>query len=151
MRLQSRFTAFLMAGSALGPVSAIPSERRADGTSTATGAGPIDTGDIAAVFVADLVHNATQLGQQTEAGAGANCEQTQSLVIDVGYAKYEGYRNDTTGLNYWKGYGRMRSPFFVPHWLELQLTCFHIAFVMQRHQQGSCGGSPHNPPPNRTM
>lgn len=112
MRLQRQLTAFLVAGSALGPVSAIPSECRVDVASTVAGAGPIDTGDIAAVFVADLVHNATQVGLQTEAGCGAKCKQPQSLVVDVGYAKYEGYHNDTTELNYWKGYGRMRSPFF---------------------------------------
>ncbi|KAK3681815.1 Alpha/Beta hydrolase protein [Podospora appendiculata] len=63
--------------------------------------------DIAAQFVDDLVSNATQVADEQDASSvtrrGSRCDRATSLVVDVGYAKYQGYSNSTNGLNYWKG------------------------------------------------
>jgi hypothetical protein len=61
--------------------------------------------DIASLFVSDLIANATAAGeqQQTQEKRFLTCSQSDSLVVNLGYAKYRGYHNASTGLNYWKG------------------------------------------------
>ncbi|KAL2134419.1 hypothetical protein VTI74DRAFT_258 [Chaetomium olivicolor] len=61
-----------------------------------------DSTDIASQFVADLIANAT-LAEQHQQKRFISCTQDDSLVVNLGYAKYRGYHNSTTGLNYWKG------------------------------------------------
>jgi hypothetical protein len=67
-----------------------------------TNAPPPDPLDIGCQFVADLIANATQAEQQA-AQQGSSCSQDSSLVVDVGYAKYRGHHDASTGLNNWKG------------------------------------------------
>ncbi|KAH6843213.1 Alpha/Beta hydrolase protein [Chaetomium sp. MPI-CAGE-AT-0009] len=61
--------------------------------------------DIASQFVADLIGNATRAEQEQQAQEKRflSCTQDESLVVNLGYAKYRGYHNTSTGLNYWKG------------------------------------------------
>lgn len=61
--------------------------------------------DIASLFVADLIANATaaQDEQQAQEKRSLFCTQDSSLVVNLGYAKYRGYHDAATGLNYWKG------------------------------------------------
>jgi hypothetical protein len=70
-------------------------------------AGAPDAGsaDVADLFVADLIANATQAeqDQQTNEKRLLSCSQDDSLVVNLGYAKYRGYHNTSTGLNVWKG------------------------------------------------
>ena len=61
---------------------------------------PLDTG---CQFVADLIANVTQAEQQA-AQQGSLCSQDSSLVVNVGYAKYRGHHDASTGLNNWKGF-----------------------------------------------
>lgn len=65
----------------------------------------IRTPDIAGQFVSDLIANATQAEQKQQAPQGRTltCAQDNSLVVNLGYAKYRGYNDPATGLNYWKG------------------------------------------------
>ncbi len=59
--------------------------------------------DIASQFVSDLIANATQADEeQSQEKRSLFCTQ-DSLVVNLGYAKYRGYNNASTGLNYWKG------------------------------------------------
>lgn len=134
MRLTGRLTACVAAGTVLSPALAIPSAPRAN---PAVISEPRDNGDIATAFVADLVHNATQEDSlQTGAAAGKSCGQVKSLTVDVGYAKYEGYHNETTALNYWKGYERACTNPSV-RYNPWSLTLSILAFVMRRRQQGN--------------
>ncbi|AEO68640.1 uncharacterized protein THITE_2053903 [Thermothielavioides terrestris NRRL 8126] len=68
-------------------------------------AGASDSTDLATQFVADLIANVTGLmqQQQAEVESSRSCSNDDPLVVDLGYAKYRGYHNATTGLNYWKG------------------------------------------------
>ncbi|KAK0609243.1 Alpha/Beta hydrolase protein [Immersiella caudata] len=60
-------------------------------------------------FVQELIANATeaeesQLGAKKRSLLGSLlCNQASDLVVNLGYAKYQGYSNSATGLNYWKG------------------------------------------------
>ena len=60
---------------------------------------PAPTGDITADFVDNLLHDASRV----EAGKSLKCRNGPSLVVDVGYAKYEGAHDATTGIKSWKG------------------------------------------------
>lgn len=77
------------------------------GTRETTAPATSSSTDIAANFVSSLIFNATQIDEaQRTAKRGLKCQLQQSsqpLVVDVDYAKYQGYSNTTTGLNYWKG------------------------------------------------
>lgn len=62
--------------------------------------------DAAGQFLSDLIANVTEAEQQQRGASQPrllSCAQDESLVVDLGYAKYRGYHNSTTGLNYWKG------------------------------------------------
>jgi hypothetical protein len=61
--------------------------------------------DIASSFVSDLIANATAAEQEQQAQEKRflSCTQDDSLVVNLGYAKYRGYHDASTGLNYWKG------------------------------------------------
>ncbi|KAL2195384.1 Alpha/Beta hydrolase protein [Corynascus similis CBS 632.67] len=65
--------------------------------------------DLASQFVSELIANATLVcepkqDQQAHDKRSASSKQDGgSLVVDLGYAKYRGHHNNTTGLNYWKG------------------------------------------------
>lgn len=64
-------------------------------------------GDAATGFVQGLVANATAAEQEhlDLVGRGLRtCKASNGLVVDLGYAKYQGYSDPSTGLNYWKGY-----------------------------------------------
>lgn len=50
----------------------------------------------AAAFLDRLLIDTRGLGDALQ-------RQPSSLVVDLGYAKYEGYNNATSGLNIWKG------------------------------------------------
>ncbi|AEO68120.1 uncharacterized protein THITE_2117509 [Thermothielavioides terrestris NRRL 8126] len=93
-------TGLLLAGPAL--VSCVA--QTADPTGTASVPTPDASGsaDIASQFVSELIANATQAGQAQEK-RNLSCSPNDSLVVDLGYAKYRGYHNATTGLNNWKG------------------------------------------------
>lgn len=54
--------------------------------------------DAAAAFLDRLLIDTRGLGN-----ALTEQRQPSSLVVDLGYAKYEGYNNATSGLNIWKG------------------------------------------------
>lgn len=54
--------------------------------------------------MSDLISNVTKAETELKARNLLTCAQDESLVVNVGYAKYRGYHNATTGLNYWKGY-----------------------------------------------
>ncbi|KAL2270619.1 hypothetical protein VTJ83DRAFT_2803 [Remersonia thermophila] len=60
--------------------------------------------DIASSFVLDLLANLTQAEetQTNEKRSLFTCRQ-DSLTVNLGYAKYKGYHDASTGLNYWKG------------------------------------------------
>lgn len=65
--------------------------------------------DIAASFVAELIRNATQIQQQLEGGSSENkkrglCAQPSNLTVNLGYAKYQGSADTSTGINSWKGF-----------------------------------------------
>lgn len=67
------------------------------------------TEDIASSFVSDLIANLTQAEEPettNEKRGLFSCTQN-SLTVNLGYAKYRGYYNASTGLNYWKGCGRI--------------------------------------------
>ena len=68
----------------LTPASAVPHPPRAE--------------DAALAFIDELVANLTEA-----AGGAESCSQEASRTVDVGYAKYEGYHDEDTDLNVWKG------------------------------------------------
>ena len=61
--------------------------------------------DIGSLFIADLIANATAAAEEQQAAQKRSllCSQDDSLVVNLGYAKYRGYHDSSTGLNYWKG------------------------------------------------
>lgn len=62
--------------------------------------------DLAAQFVSELITNATQAEEEQLAASkkrSLTCKAKSSLVVDLGYAKYQGYADPATGLNNWKG------------------------------------------------
>lgn len=59
------------------------------------------TKDAASAFVHGLVEETRHL---KDAVKPASCKQRTTRVVDLGYAKYEGYNDAATGLNIWKGY-----------------------------------------------
>ncbi|KAK1519600.1 acetylcholinesterase [Colletotrichum costaricense] len=62
-----------------------------------SGAFPSSTSqDAAATFLDRLLVDTRGLGDVPQ-------RQPSSLIVDLGYAKYEGYNNATSGLNIWKG------------------------------------------------
>lgn len=63
--------------------------------------------DLAGQFVSDLIANATQAEEEHLAATRKRllgCNAGSSLVVDLGYARYKGYADAATGLNYWKGW-----------------------------------------------
>jgi hypothetical protein len=67
--------------------------------------GGIDTesGDIATNFISGLLSNVTAVLNNPALAEKGGLKCTQSLTITTPYAKYQGYFNATTGLNYWRG------------------------------------------------
>ncbi|OLN82736.1 Lipase 4-like protein 4 [Colletotrichum chlorophyti] len=61
---------------------------------------PPDTDDAASSFLDGLISRTGSLGGSCRNGL---CRQHDSLVVDLGYGKYKGYANTTTGINIWKG------------------------------------------------
>lgn len=63
--------------------------------------------DRAEQFVAGLIVNATEAEQRHQARHPRfpPCFPDESLIVDLGYARYRGYYDPSTGLNYWKGSG----------------------------------------------
>ncbi|KAK1828639.1 acetylcholinesterase [Podospora conica] len=62
--------------------------------------------DLAAQFVSELIANATQAEKEHLAASRKrllSCKAGSSLVADLGYARYKGYADAATGINYWKG------------------------------------------------
>lgn len=62
--------------------------------------------DLASEFVAQLISNATQAGEEFLSASkkrGLTCGAQSSLVVHLGYAKYQGYSDAASGLNIWKG------------------------------------------------
>ena len=60
--------------------------------------------DIASSFVLDLIANVTQAEESFHSNEKRFLSCTQdSLVVNLGYARYRGYHDSSTGLNYWKG------------------------------------------------
>ncbi|KAF6782560.1 Lipase 4-like protein 4, partial [Colletotrichum musicola] len=58
------------------------------------------TKDVASAFVRDLVEETRNLKDVVKP---ASCQQKPSRIVDLGYAKYEGYNDAATGLDIWKG------------------------------------------------
>jgi carboxylesterase type B len=66
-------------------------------------------------FVQELITNATEaeeklVGKKRSLFGGLSCTQGPNLVVNLGYAKYQGYSDSATGLNYWKGIRYAASP-----------------------------------------
>ncbi|KAK1756520.1 acetylcholinesterase [Echria macrotheca] len=75
-------------------------------SSAGPSAEPSASVDLAAEFVSQLISNATQTEEQLLASTqkrGLFCDADSSLVVDLGYARYQGYTNTSSGLNIWKG------------------------------------------------
>jgi hypothetical protein len=114
-------TASLAAAWAVTGVLAAPAPQATDSSPSGTGSAdtaPTDTGDIAADFVSSLIYNATQLDEEAAPAnkrTSSSSGQSQSLVVDLGYAKYQGYSNATTGLNYWRGSEHTTQPHSLHH------------------------------------
>ncbi|KAK4207680.1 acetylcholinesterase [Rhypophila decipiens] len=69
-----------------------------------------DPEDIASSFVAELISNATQIQEELESTVEKRsllgdllCDQKDDLVVNLGYAKYQGVANAASGVNSWKG------------------------------------------------
>ncbi|KAK0631088.1 Alpha/Beta hydrolase protein [Bombardia bombarda] len=73
---------------------------------------PREDVDLTAAWVADIISNATQLEQDHQASVkrGLSCSSPSSLIVDVGYAKYQGVYSAASGLNTWKGIRYARPP-----------------------------------------
>ena len=102
--------------------------------------------DFAARFVQELIANATSaeeslLATKKRSLVGAFCKQDQSLVVNLGYAKYQGYTNSTSGLNYWKGSERLLLI------VDDSLAYLLPASNMPQPPPGTCDGSPPSSPP----
>lgn len=54
--------------------------------------------DAALSFIDQLVADLTEA-----AGNDQSCSREASRTVDLGYAKYEGYHDEDTDLNIWKG------------------------------------------------
>lgn len=84
----------------IGSTHAIPRPQDAEST-------PVGTpGDIASDFLTSLIQNVTQVEEEQQQQATKrtlSCGQPEALTVNVGYAKYQGYYNASSGLNYWKG------------------------------------------------
>ncbi|KAL2194689.1 Alpha/Beta hydrolase protein [Corynascus similis CBS 632.67] len=60
--------------------------------------------DIATRFVADVLADVRQAEQQRQhERSPPDLGHNNPLVVNLGYAKYRGYHDASTGLNYWKG------------------------------------------------
>jgi len=60
--------------------------------------------DIATRFVADVLADVRQAEQRRpHERSPPDLGHNNPLVVDLGYAKYRGYYDASTGLNYWKG------------------------------------------------
>lgn len=70
-----------------------------------TAAADTANGDAATDFVSSLILNVTQIDdvQKSVEYSSMQCVQPSNLTVDVGYAKYKGTHNATTGINTWKG------------------------------------------------
>ena len=116
----SHFTAGLLltAGSTLAAPAPAPQELGASpsaavtapapsSTSAASGEGQEPMVDFAAQFIQDLISNATEAQEEylttKKRSLAALCKQNSDLLINLGYAKYQGYSNPASGLNIWKG------------------------------------------------
>jgi len=100
MVVLKRFTAQLAAGLMVSGALASPTPQASD----------VSSEDIAASFVSELISNATQLQEQHEGElekrgilADLLCTQSSGLVVDLGYAKYQGAPDSASGVNSWKG------------------------------------------------
>jgi hypothetical protein len=74
----------------------------ADATTTDDGS----AADIGSLFVSDLIANATAADEEqtaTEKRSLLTCSQDSSLVVNLGYAKYRGSYDSSTGISSWKG------------------------------------------------
>jgi hypothetical protein len=63
--------------------------------------------DFAAQFVQVLIASATEaeeshLSAKRRSILGALCKQDDDLVVNLGYAKYQGHSDPAAGLSYWK-------------------------------------------------
>lgn len=75
--------------------------------------------NFAADFVAQLIANATQIDEDLQASARKRgqlkCKSAPSLVVNLGYARYQGTANTATGITSWKGSEHIPLfPFFFP-------------------------------------
>jgi hypothetical protein len=113
-------------------------------------AGASDSTDLATQFVADLIANVTGLmqQQQAEVESSRSCSNDDPLVVDLGYAKYRGYHNATTGLNYWKGSAHLHSHPHLP--LPLPHSLAHSHGLMVAYGMSRRAGSPSPPLPLAT-
>lgn len=59
--------------------------------------------DAALSFIEGLVANLTAAVEEAEGNQEGACSQNSSRTVDLGYAKYEGYHDEDTDLNVWKG------------------------------------------------
>lgn len=57
--------------------------------------------DAALSFIDELVANLTEAAETSR--KSHSCAQEASRTVDLGYAKYEGYHDEDTDLNIWKG------------------------------------------------
>lgn len=86
-----------------------------------------EVADLAGQFVSDLIANASQAEEEHLAASRKRllgCNAGSSLVVDLGYARYKGYTDAATGLNYWKGW---ESP--PQHWA----LSSHVLTPRQQH------------------
>ena len=96
----------LVAGLLLTGTLAAPAPQTPESTSVVAPE-PTEGVDLAAQFVQELIINATQAEERqltSKRKRGLGCKSDSKLVVDLGYARYQGYVNATTGLNNWKGY-----------------------------------------------
>lgn len=61
--------------------------------------------DAALSFIDELVADLKNAAQGAEGNKkrGLSCTQESSITVNLGYAKYEGYHDEDTDLNVWKG------------------------------------------------
>ena len=60
--------------------------------------------DQASLFVDELVANLTEAAENADTQKRSlSCSQRGDRTVNLGYAKYQGYHDDATDLNVWKG------------------------------------------------
>lgn len=110
MVVLKRLTSQLATGLLVAGALARPSPQTSSEEPTPTPVVPETEEDIASGFVAELIQNATQIEEELQGGLekrglliDALCDQSSNLVVNLGYAKYQGVANAATGINSWKG------------------------------------------------